>query len=180
LFSNNDETVAHLNILTIVPRRATDGSNNRLMDGHFAMRQFLEVLDEEEDNDSVSAEKWGRAIAAKITELNKTSIYPTVCAYGGDLTPDSGPPTIDTHLLNRDVVTLASHLYNNPIVDGSFFERIVTYDEDDDDGDETILPSVSSQFFGSIEDPRSLFIDNNWMDKHLFQNLRHNLISHNI
>jgi hypothetical protein len=39
---------------------------------------------------------------------------------------------------------------------------------------------VSSQFFGSIEDPRSLFIDNNWMDKHLFQNLRHNLISHKI
>jgi hypothetical protein len=160
LVRNNDESVAHLNILTIVPRRATDGSNNRLMDGHFAMRQFVEALDEEEENDSASAEKWGRAIAAKITELNKSSVYPTVCAYGGDLTPDAGPPTVDTHLLNKDVVTLASHLYNNPIVDGSFFEEIIEPGEDDDE-DDTVLPSFSSDFFGSIADPRSLFIDNN-------------------
>lgn len=161
LISNNDESVAHLNILTVVPRRATDGSNNRLMDGNFAMRQFVEVLDEGKENDSPSAEKWGRAIAAKITDLNKSSVYPTVCVYGGDLTPDSGPPTVDTHLLNRDVVTLASHLYNNSIVDGSFFEEIVELNEDNDEDEYIVLPSVSSEFFGSIEDPRSLFINNN-------------------
>jgi hypothetical protein len=162
LIRNNDDSVAHLNILNIVPRRATDGSNNRLMDGHFAMRQFVEVLDEDEENDTASAEKWGRAIAARITELNKISVYPTICAYGGDLTPDSGPPTVDTHLLNRDVVTIASHLYNNPIIDGSFFQDIVEPDEEDDeDGEGTIHPSVASEFFGSIADPRSLFIENN-------------------
>ena len=161
LIRNNDESVAHLNILSIFPRRATDGSNNRLMDGHYPMRQFVEVLDEEEENDPPSAEKWGRAIAAKITELNKSSVYPTVCVYGGDLTPDSGPPTVDTHLLNKDVVTRASHLYNNPIVDGSFFEEIVQLNEDDDEEEDIVLPSVSSDFFGSIDDPRSLFIDNN-------------------
>jgi hypothetical protein len=162
LIRNNDDSVAHLNILNIVPRRATDGSNNRLMDGHFAMRQFVEVLDEEEENNTASAEKWGRAIAARITELNKTSVYPTICAYGGDLTPDSGPPTVDTHLLNRDVVTIASHLYNNPIIDGSFFQDIVEADDEyDEDGEGTIHPSVASEFFGSIADPRSLFIENN-------------------
>lgn len=162
LIRNNDESVAHLNILCIVHRRATDGSNNRLMDGHFPVRQFVEALDEAEENDSPSAEKWGRAIAAIITDLNKSSVYPTICAYGGDLTPVSGPPTVDTHLLNKDVVTLASHLYNNPIVDGSFFEEIVLSDEEEDeDAEHTVLPSVSSEFFGSIADPRSLFIDNN-------------------
>jgi hypothetical protein len=162
LIRNNDETVAHLNILTIVPRRATDGSNNRLMDGVFPMRQFLEVLNEEEDNNSASAANWGHAIAAKITELNKTSIYPTVCTYGGDLTPDSGPPTIDTHLLNRDVITLATHLYNNAIIDGSFFEVITqTNSSTDSDGNDETLPPVSADFFGFIDDPRSLFISNN-------------------
>ena len=125
LIRNDDPSVTHLNILAIIPRRATNGSNNRLMDGNYPMRQFLQVLDDNEDNDSASAETWGRAIAAKITELNKSAIYPTACSYGGDLTPAGGPSTIDTHLINRDVVTLATHLYSTAIVDGSFFEETI-------------------------------------------------------
>jgi hypothetical protein len=126
LIRNDDPSVTHLNILAVIPRRVADGSNNRLMDGNYPMRQFLQVLDDNEDNNSASAETWGRAIAAKITELNKSSIYPTVCSFGGDLTPTRGLPTIDTHLINRDVVTLATHLYSTAIVDGSFFEEIIS------------------------------------------------------
>jgi hypothetical protein len=165
LIRNDDPSVAHLNILTVVSRRASDGSNNRLMDGNYPMRQFLEVLDENENNDLASAETWGRAIATKITELNETSVYPTRCDYGGDLTPAAGPPTINTQLINRDVVTLATHLYESSIADGSFFAWIVPPHHDDnannEDSNAEVIPPVSADFFGLIEDPRSLFIGDN-------------------
>jgi hypothetical protein len=164
LIRNDDASVAHLNILTVVPRRATDGSNQRLMDGNYPMRQFLEVLDENDSNDSASAETWGRAIAARITELNRTSIYPTMCVYGGDLTPATGPATIDTQLIDRDVVSLAMHLYQSSITDGSFFAWIAPpHPEDASDGASNggLIPPVSADFFGLNEDPRSLFMGNN-------------------
>lgn len=166
LIRNDDPSVAHLNILTVVPRRATDGSNNRLMDGNYPMRQFLQTLDEDEENDSASAETWGRAIAAKVTELNRTSICPTTCIFGRDLTPAAGPPTIDTHLINRDVVTLATYLYNNAIVDGSFFAEIMPrphHDaaDADEENNQGVTPPLSGDFFGFIDDPRSLFIGHN-------------------
>jgi hypothetical protein len=161
LVRNGDDSVSNLNIHAIVPRRASDGSNNRMMDGHYAFRQFVQISNEDEANDSAFLEKWGRAIASRITELNKTSAYPTVCVYGGNITPVSGPPSVDTHLMNKDVVTIATNLYNNAIADGSFFEE---YGEDGapeyegEEGFPESFPSVSSEFFGSIEDPRSLFV----------------------
>lgn len=165
LIHNNDPSVDHLNILTVVPRRASDGSNNRLMDGNYPMRQFLEVLDENDNNDAASAEIWGCAIAAKIMDLNKTSLYPTRCAYAGDLTPAEGPATIDTQLVNRDVVTLATHLYGSSIANGSFFAWIVPPHHDNNENNENsnggVIPPVSADFFGLIEDPRSLFIGDN-------------------
>jgi hypothetical protein len=170
LIRDDDASVAHLNVLTIVPRRAGDGSNDRLMDGNYPMRQFLQVLDENDNNDSASAETWGRAIATKITELNKTSIYPTRCTYAGDLTPATGPDTIDTQLINRDVVALAMHLYEHAITDGSFFAWIAPPTDgrdlqDDDVGHANdlsgVIPPVSADFFGLTDDARSLFMENN-------------------
>ena len=95
--------------------------------------------------------------ALKLQNFNKTSQYPTTCSFGGDLTPASGPPTVDTHLLNSDVVNIATHLYNNAIIAGSFFEPVQgTENSDNEDGE-----PISAEFFGNIDDPRSLFIGHN-------------------
>ncbi len=161
LIQNGDDSVASLRIDAVVPRRVPDGSNNRMMDGTFAMRQFLQVLNEDDDESPEAARIWGTDIAKMITNLNKTSQYPTVCTFGGDLTPATGPPTVDTHLLNADVVNVASHLYNNAIIDGSFFEPIPGDENDDDDESPDSMESLSAQFFGSIDDPRVLFISSN-------------------
>lgn len=171
LIHNNDPSVAYLDILTVVSRRASNGSNNRMMDGNYPMRQFLGVLNDGENNDAASAETWGHAIAEKITDLNRASVYPTRCAYGGDLTPEAGPSTIDTQLINRDVVTLATHLYGHSIADGSFFTWIAPPHHDDNANDDDsandednnagVIPPVSADFFGLTDDPRSLFIGDN-------------------
>ena len=153
LIRNGDDSVQHLGIDAIIPRRVSDGSNNRMMDGMYPMRQFLQVLDEEEENSAEQAREWGHQIAKKITDLNRTSTYPTTCSFAGDLTPPDDLPTVDTHLMNADVVNIASHLYKNAIMNGSFFEPIC-----DDEGDEENNMPVSADFFGYIDDPRSLFI----------------------
>ena len=160
LIRNGDDSVAHLGVDAVIPRRASDGSNNRMMDGNYPMRQLLQVLDGKEENTSEEAKKWGELIAKKMTDVNKTSMYPTTCSFGGDLTPATGPPTVDTHLLNADVVNVATHLYNNAIVDGSFFEATANDDDDGEEDGEDGTP-LSADFFGHIDDPRSLFINNN-------------------
>ncbi len=162
LIQNGDDSVIPLRIDAVIPRRVPDGSNNRMMDGTYAMRQFLQVLNDDDDDSLEAARTWGTDIAKMITNLNKTSQYPTRCSFGGDLTPASGPPTVDTHLMNADVVNVASHLYNNAIIDGSFFEPIQNSgDDDDEDNNDGTVEPLSSQFFGTIDDPRSLFISNN-------------------
>lgn len=158
LINNDDESVSHLGINAVLPRRAPDGSNNKMMDGIYPMRQFLQILNEDDDDSTEAAKTWGSDIAKVITNLNKTSQYPTTCTFGGDLTPPTGPPTVDTHLMNSDVVNIACHLYNNSIIDGSFFENVLAND-DSDKNEET--EALSKQFFGSVDDARSLFITNN-------------------
>lgn len=159
LVRNGDDSVAHLGIDAVLPRRVSDGSNNRMMDGTYPMRQFLQVLNEDDDDSPEAAKKWGEDIAKKMTELGKTSMYPSNCSYGGDLTPADGPAVVDTYLLNSDVVNVASHLYKDAIIDGSFFEPLPADDEDDDDDSEP-TPPLSAQFFHNTGDPRSLFMNN--------------------
>ena len=112
------------------------------------MRQFLRILDDDEDDSTESVKAWGTDIAAKLTELNKTASYPTVCIFGGDLTPPTGPPSVDTHVLNSDVVQIVRHLYGSSIDDGTFFEQLL-----DDDKDKTL----AKKFFAHTADPRTLF-----------------------
>ncbi len=117
---------------------------------------------EEEDDDSPEAARtWGTEIAKMITNLNKTSQFPTTCSFGGDLTPASGPPPVDSHLMNADVINVATHLYNNAIIDGSFFKPIpANIDDDENAKNGESLNPLCTQFFGSIDDPKSLFINN--------------------
>jgi hypothetical protein len=120
------------------------------MDDTYPMRQFVRILDEDEDDTAKSLKSWGKDIADKLTELNKSSTYPTVCIFGGDLTPSTGPPPVDSHILNRDVVQIARYLYGSAIDDGTFFDTNL---EDDENGDKTL----SKKFFGQTKDPRTFF-----------------------
>ena len=150
LARSNDETVMHLNISSIVPRRSSDGSNKPFIDGTYPMRQFLRILDSDEEDSLATIKKWGTAIATTMTNLNKTSTYPSTCVYGGDLTPSTGPPSVDTHVLDADTVQIARHLYGSAIDDGSFFEEVLENDEDVDH-------TLANMFFTKTADPRTLF-----------------------
>jgi len=150
LARSNDESVQHLGISSIIPRRTPDGSNNHVMDGTYPMRQFLRILDEEEEDSADTVKAWGINIADKLTDLNRSSTYRTVCIYGGDLTPSTGPTSLDTHILNNDVVQIARYLYQSSIDDGTFFDELL---DDDEGGDKTL----AKKFFAHTNDPRTLF-----------------------
>eukprot|EP00562_Extubocellulus_spinifer_P029931 CAMPEP_0178716750 /NCGR_PEP_ID=MMETSP0699-20121125/21489_1 /TAXON_ID=265572 /ORGANISM="Extubocellulus spinifer, Strain CCMP396" /LENGTH=185 /DNA_ID=CAMNT_0020366403 /DNA_START=122 /DNA_END=676 /DNA_ORIENTATION=- len=87
LIRNHDESVDHVGICTpILPRRALDGTNNRMMDG-----ADVQVIYNADDS-SKAAKKWGTDIAQLLTDLSKADANPTTTFFGGDLTPASGPP----------------------------------------------------------------------------------------
>ena len=151
LARSNDDSVQHLGISSIIPRRTPDGSNNHIMDGTYPMRQFVRILDDEEEDSAETVKAWGIEIAKKVTDLNRSSTYPTVCIYGGDLTPSTGPTSLDTHILNNDVVQIARYLYGSAIDDGTFFDEAL---DDDGQGDKTL----AEKFFKNTEDPRTLFM----------------------
>jgi hypothetical protein len=151
LARSNDDSVQHLGISSIIPRRTPDGSNNHIMDGTYPMRQFVRILDDEEEDSAETVKAWGIEIAKKVTDLNRSSTYPTVCIYGGDLTPSTGPTSLDTHILNNDVVQIARYLYGSAIDDGTFFDEAL---DDDGQGDKTL----AEKFFKNTKDPRTLFM----------------------
>mmetsp|Transcript_7728 Transcript_7728/g.15577 ORF Transcript_7728/g.15577 Transcript_7728/m.15577 type:complete len:273 (+) Transcript_7728:126-944(+) len=169
LIRNHDESVDHVGICTpILPRRALDGTNNRMMDGANFMRQLVQVVNvhEGEDDSPEAAKKWGTDIAQLLTDLSKVSPNPTTCSFGGDLTPASGPPPVDTYLRNRDVVDIALEFFYFEIIDGVFFNPICA--------DELALylecyfgsgPPLSADFFGRTADPRDFFRE----IKHLYR-----------
>jgi hypothetical protein len=151
LARSNDDSVQHLGISSIIPRRTPDGTNNHIMDGTYPMRQFVRILDDEEEDSTETVKTWGIEIAKKLTDLNRSSTYPTVCIYGGDLTPSTGPTSLDTHILNNDVVQIARYLYGSAIDDGTFFDEAL---DNDDQGDKTL----AQNFFAHTKDPRTLFM----------------------
>lgn len=150
LARSNDASVKHLGISSIILRRTPDGSNYHIMDGTYPMRQFVRILDDDEEDSADTVKAWGMEIAQKLTDLNKSSTYPTVCIYGGDLTPSTGPPSVDTHILNNDVVQIARYLYGSSIDDGTFFDEILDDDEQED-------KTLAKKFFAHTNDPRTLF-----------------------
>jgi hypothetical protein len=140
------------------PRRALDGSNNRMMDGANFMRQLVQVVNvhEGEDDSPEAAKKWGTDIAQLLTDLSKASPNPTTCYFGGDLTPASGPPPVDTHLMNSDVVDIAIHLYYFEIIEGVFFNPALA-DVLDLESYYDYGPPLSADFFGRTADPSDYF-----------------------
>jgi len=152
----------------ILPRRVLDGSNDRMMDGPCCMRQLVQLVqvNEDEENSPEAAKKWGSDIAQLLTDLSKADANPTTTFFGGDLTPASGPPPVDTYLRNRDVVDIALEFFYFEIIDGVFFNPICA--------DELALylecyfgsgPPLSADFFGRTADPRDFFRE----IKHLYR-----------
>ena len=150
LAKSNDDSVQHLGISSIIPRRTPDGTNNHVMDGTYPMHQFVRILDDDEEDSAATVKAWGKDIATKLTDLNKSSTYPNVCIFGGDLTPPTGPTSLDTHILNNDVIQIARYLYGSSIDDGTFFDEPL---DDDKEGDKTLV----KKFFSHTNDPRTLF-----------------------
>ena len=150
LARSNDESVMPLNISSIIPRRNLDGSNTPFMDGTYPMRQFVRILDEDEEDSVVAVKEWGTTIADTMTKLNKTSTYPSTCVYGGDVTPSTGPAPVDTQMLDNDTVQIARHLYGSAIDNGTFFEEVIENDQDENH-------TLANMFFTKTADPRTLF-----------------------
>lgn len=135
-----------LRVNRIVHRRnplAPEGSDIELMDdeGIWPLRQFVHVVQEDEEDTEPAAADWGRTLAREVTELKAQSKYPKHCSYGGSLTSSNGPESVDTHLMNKDVVELVDTLYHDNIEDGTFWD-----DED-----------TVRKFFAHADDPRTLF-----------------------
>ena len=114
------------------------------------MRQFVHILDSDEEDSTATVKAWGKDIAAKVTDLNKSTTYSKLCTYGGDITPPKGPTSLDNHILNDDVIQIARYLYGSSIDDGTFFDEPL---EDDDDEDKTL----AKKFFMHTNDPHILF-----------------------
>ena len=112
-------------------------------EGIWPLRQFVHIVQEDEEDTEAAAADWGRLLAREITELKAQSKYPKHCTYGGSLTSPNGPESVDTHLMNKDIVELVDILYRDNIDDGSFWEH-----ED-----------IVRGFFAHADDPKTLFLE---------------------
>ena len=124
---------------------APEGADVELMDeeGIWPLRQFVHIVQEDEEDNEAAAAEWGRMVAREITELKAQSKYPKHCTFGGSLTAPTGPESVDTHLMNKDVVDLVDTLYRDNIDDESFWE----YED------------IVRGFFAHAEDPKTLFLE---------------------
>ena len=108
------------------------------MDGNYPRRQFVSVIDNQEENTEATATAWAKGVVDFLNSLPYK--HKTNFRFGGDITGDQ-LQSIDSYLLNKDVVTLAKEMYSEAVEDDTFFEY----------GD------VVADFFSASSNPRGLF-----------------------